>query len=228
MNLQGVAIHTACSRCGLELPERVSSPWCSRCKRCAGLCSICRYAPWHPLLPSRTYLCAAYIFFYAWYASIIFSVLHIFCAYIARTWRHRAGPRSLWGCAGAHRYIILISLFYFPCFILLVLFSLFYLPCFIYLVLFTLFYFWLLKWCNIFLLFIDFFEFYFFHFSFLFFIFLGGLCEGCCTGVRCAAMEGTCPATSSGSQRTPPVLQAVGMIVVPPCSWSNDRSLKLF
>ena len=42
MNLQGVSIHTACSRCGMELPERVSSPWCSRCKRSAGLCSVCR------------------------------------------------------------------------------------------------------------------------------------------------------------------------------------------
>ena len=42
MNLQGVSMHTACSRCGMELPERVSSPWCTRCKRCAGLCSVCR------------------------------------------------------------------------------------------------------------------------------------------------------------------------------------------
>ena len=42
MNLLGVSIHTACSRCGMELPERVSSPWCTRCKRCAGLCSVCR------------------------------------------------------------------------------------------------------------------------------------------------------------------------------------------
>ena len=38
----GVSMHTACSRCGMELPERVSSPWCAKCKRCVGLCSVCQ------------------------------------------------------------------------------------------------------------------------------------------------------------------------------------------
>jgi hypothetical protein len=40
MNLQGVSMHTACSRCGMELPER-ASPWCAKCKRSVGLCSVC-------------------------------------------------------------------------------------------------------------------------------------------------------------------------------------------
>jgi hypothetical protein len=46
---QGVMMHTACAKCGKEIPENCVTPWCSKCKRCPSLCSIC-YRPVRGLL----------------------------------------------------------------------------------------------------------------------------------------------------------------------------------
>lgn len=46
---QGVMMHTACAKCGKEIPENCVTPWCSKCKRCPSLCSIC-YMPVRGLL----------------------------------------------------------------------------------------------------------------------------------------------------------------------------------
>ena len=41
LSRHGVTIHTSCAKCGKETPEHVSHPWCSKCRRCAALCSLC-------------------------------------------------------------------------------------------------------------------------------------------------------------------------------------------
>lgn len=39
----GSVLFTSCSLCGKELPEGLSSPWCSKCKRCVSICSFCEH-----------------------------------------------------------------------------------------------------------------------------------------------------------------------------------------
>jgi len=41
MSRQGVTIHTVCAKCGKETPEGGTHPWCTKCRRCASLCSLC-------------------------------------------------------------------------------------------------------------------------------------------------------------------------------------------
>lgn len=41
LSRQGVTIHTACSKCGKDMPEQGTHPWCSKCRRCAALCVLC-------------------------------------------------------------------------------------------------------------------------------------------------------------------------------------------
>jgi hypothetical protein len=38
---QGVTIHTVCAKCGKETQEQGTHPWCSKCRRCSSLCSLC-------------------------------------------------------------------------------------------------------------------------------------------------------------------------------------------
>lgn len=35
----GVSMHTACAKCGKELPDGI--PWCKKCNGCAAMCSLC-------------------------------------------------------------------------------------------------------------------------------------------------------------------------------------------
>ena len=42
LSMQGVVMHTACSRCNKELPDNVSSSWCVKCKNNASLCMLCQ------------------------------------------------------------------------------------------------------------------------------------------------------------------------------------------
>lgn len=41
LNQRGVLIHISCSICGKELPDRISTPWCQKCRRTVGLCVVC-------------------------------------------------------------------------------------------------------------------------------------------------------------------------------------------
>lgn len=41
LSRHGVLMHTACAKCGKELPENVRTQWCVKCHRCAAMCVLC-------------------------------------------------------------------------------------------------------------------------------------------------------------------------------------------
>lgn len=34
-------MHTVCARCGKEVAEHGTHPWCAKCRRCPTLCALC-------------------------------------------------------------------------------------------------------------------------------------------------------------------------------------------
>lgn len=41
LSMQGVMMHSACAKCGKELPDNVPLAWCAKCAKCASICHIC-------------------------------------------------------------------------------------------------------------------------------------------------------------------------------------------